>query len=185
MYPDTRKAEAAYRDIRNMTDDVPKVAESLDLDPGVVDVAKRNLFVNTHDVAVGGGDIVHGNFTADEYTAALWKKAMNGTLKAPNEVNELRSLVAHEYVEAKLMERGVPYNYADPKLWDEDGWYGDTAEHAGAHTVSPRSLQATGNLEFLLGHWENLGLTPPAGGLGPDLSNLDDIVQRAIEGMGW
>jgi hypothetical protein len=168
-----------------MTDDVPKVAEALDLDPSVVDVAKRNLFVNKHDVAVGGGDIVHGYFTADDYIAGLWKSAIAGKLKIPNEFNELRSVIAHEYVEAKLMEAGVPYNYADPRLWDDVDGYGDSTEHVGAHTVAPRALQATSNLELLLSHWEGHGLTPPPGGLAPDLSNLDDIVRRAIEGMGW
>jgi hypothetical protein len=168
-----------------MTDDVPKIAEELEIDPTVVDVAKRNLFVNKHDVPVGPGEIVRGNFTPDEYTADLWKAAMNGTLKVPGEVNEVRSLIAHEYVEAKLMAAGVPYTYAEPHLWDPVDGYGDTREHAGAHTVAPRSMQATPNLEFLLGHWKDLGLTPPPGGLAPDLSNLDDIVQRAMEGMGW
>jgi hypothetical protein len=178
---DEPKVEAAYRWIRDLTHDVPQIAEQLKVDPGVVDVAKQNLFVNQHQVSVGPGEIVKGNFTADEYMADLWKAGMNGTLEG-GERNELRSLIAHEYVEAKLMAAGVPYNFADG--WT-NGIYDETRENAGAHTVAPRSLQATDNLEFLLGHWNSLGLTPPPGGLARDLSNLDDIVRRAIEGMGW
>jgi len=181
---DTPKAEAGYRDIRNMTDDVPNVAAAANLDPSLVHTARQNLFVNTHDVAVGPGDIRHGYFRADETIADLWKEAASGRKMTPERANMLRSLIAHEVVEAKLIEAGVPYNFAEPRLWGPDKYYDFSPEHAGAHQVAPRSLQSWDEAD-LLRHWRALGLTPPAGGIARDLSNLDEVVRTAIEGMGW
>ena len=178
-----QKVVDAYRRIRSSTDDVPKVAEAAGLDPALVEVAKRNVFVNVHDVALGPADIRRGNFSPLGQIADRWQAAMDGHAMAPSEVNELRSLIAHEYVEAKLIEDGVPYNFADPKLWD-DGYYDFSREHAGAHQVAPWSLQPGGGTD-LLKHWPKLGLTPPPGGLAPDMSNLDDVIRIAKEGMGW
>jgi hypothetical protein len=184
--PETPKwVEDFYVNMRTRTDDVPKVAEAAGLDPALVEVAKRNVFVNTHDVAIGPGDLRHGYFTPLEQIADLWKEAMEGTLKGkPKEINELRSLIAHEYVEAKLLEAGMPYNYADPDLYDDDGGYPDDLKNAGAHAAAPLSLHGT-KID-LLRHWpRKLGLIPPEGGLAPDLSNLDEIVEIAKEGLEW
>jgi hypothetical protein len=177
--------EDLYRELRTTTDDVPKIAEALGVDPAIVEVAKRNVFVDTHDVPIGPGDVRHGYFTPIQQIAERWRAAMDGTLEADSpEMNDLRSLIAHEYVEAKLLEAGVPYSYADPDMYDADGMYGDSREHAGAHTVAPLSLQSS-KID-LLRHWKRkLGLIPPEGGLAPDLSNLDEIVRIAKEGMGW
>jgi hypothetical protein len=179
---DDPKAEAAYREIRAATDDVPKVADEIGVAPEIVDVAKQNLFTRTHDVAVGPGDIRHGNFTAASEYSDLWKAVMDGKQLTPEQTNQLRSLVAHEYVEAKLMESGIPYQYADPKAWDPEDGYLFARENAGAHQLSPRSMQSNEHAD-LLRHWRALGLTPPPGGLAADLSNIDDIVRIAREGF--
>jgi hypothetical protein len=176
--------EDMYRQIRNSTDDVPKVAEAAGVDPALVDVAKRNVFVNTHDVAVAPGDMRHGNFRPLQEIADLWKAAMDGTPLTREETNALRTLIAHEYVEARLLETGVPYNRSDPRAWDEDGGYRFEPEFAGPHEVAPRSLQRSDGVD-LLRHWNRLGLTPPPGGLADDLSNLDEFVQYTKEVMGW
>jgi hypothetical protein len=184
--PDSPKwVEDFYVSMRTETIDVPKVAEAAGLDPALVEVAKRNLFVNTHDVPIRGGDLRRGYFTPIEQVAQLWTAAMDGKALIPDQVRELRSLIAHEYVEARLLEAGVPYRYADPRLWGEEGdFYDFSREHAGAHEVAPKSLQGSEGVD-LLRHWKLLGLKPPPGGLAPDLSNLDDIVRFAREGMGW
>ena len=176
------KAELAYREIRAATDDVPKVADEIGVDPDIVDVAKKNLFVNKHDVAVGPGDIRHGNFTASSSYSDLWKAVMDGKQLTPDQTNQLRSLVAHEYVEAKLMESGIPYQHANPKAWDPEDGYLFNRDHAGAHQLSPRSMQSNAQAD-LLRHWRTLGLTPPPGGLAADLSNIDEIVRIAREGF--
>ena len=189
------KVENAYRRIRAAEDDVPKIAEELDLhddDPvtlaeleEVVDVAKRNVFVNKHDVAIGPGDIRHGNFTPLEGIADLWTKVMDGKYLDAGQVNELRSLIAHEYVEAKLLEHGVPYKSADPKAWEGEAY---RPERPGPHELAPLSLRSGAQVD-LLRLWKMYGLTSPFpdGFLAKDLSkaNLDEIVRSMKEQMGW
>lgn len=190
------KLENAYRRIRESTDDVPKIAEELDLhddDPAklaeleeMVDVAKRNVFVNKRDVAVGPGEIRHGNFTPLQGIADLWTAVMDGKYLTGPQVNELRSLIAHEYVEAKLLEDGVPYNTADPRAWPEDGPY--RPARPGPHELAPLSLRSGAQVD-LLRLWKHYGLTSPFpdGFLAKDLSkaNLDEIVRAMKEQMGW
>jgi hypothetical protein len=189
--------EPRYRDIRNATDDVPKVADSLDLhddDPAklaeleeVVDAAKRNMFVNTHDVAIGPNDIRHGNFPPLPEIGELWQKAMSGRPLSNLEKNQVRSLVAHEYVEAKLLELGQPYKLADPEAWRGES---DSYQPAkpGPHELAPLSARGGEELDLLL-LWKQYGLTSPfPGAFRPkDLSkaNLDAIVQAIKEQMGW
>jgi hypothetical protein len=183
--PDSPEHAETYRQARTATHDVPRVAELTGVDPDMVALVKEHLFVRTHDVAVGPGDLRHGNFTPLGHVAGLWQKVLDGKSLTPNEVNELRSLVAHEYVEAKLMESGVPYDSAHPSAWDEDGGRLATRGAARAHLVSPRPLQSWAEAD-LLRHWGSfLDLTPPPGGIAADLSNLDDVVRAAKEGMGW
>ena len=52
----------------------------------------------------------------------------------------------------------------------------------GAHNVSPIALQAR-DID-LLKHWDRIGLRKPEGGIAPDLSNLDEVVRAAREGLG-
>ncbi|MGC4941506.1 hypothetical protein ACLQ2O_26370, partial [Kribbella sp. DT2] len=177
-------AQKVYQRARVATDDVPKVADEIGVDPDIVQVAKDNLFTNRNQVvAVAPGVVREGYFTPLGQVADLWKKVMNGTPLKPGETNALRGLIAHEYVEAKLMESGVPYNSPQPGAW-KNGRYDDSREAARAHTVAPRPLQEWAEAD-LLKHWKKIGITPPPGGLAADLSNLDDIVRAAREGMGW
>ncbi|WP_427884955.1 hypothetical protein ACQHIV_22510 [Kribbella sp. GL6] len=95
-----------YRRIRE-TDDVDAVAENSGFPREVVEVAKDNLFVRTHDVAVDPGVVRHGHFTPLRQVAPLWERVASGAELAADERAELWSLLAHEYVEAKLMEAGL------------------------------------------------------------------------------
>jgi hypothetical protein len=177
------EAVDAYREIRAMTTDVPKIADQMGIDPGIVDVAKQNVFVRTHDVTVRPEVIKHGNFTPSKEYADLWKKAASGSRLDPTDRNLLRSFIAHEYVEAKLMEGGMPYRSAHRGAFDADGNFKFSRQFAGAHDTAPMSWRPSDATD-LLKHWGTLRLTPPPGGLAADLSNLDDIVRIAREGLG-
>jgi len=188
--------ESLYRTIRDATDDVPKIADELDwhdFDDAklaeieeVVDVAKRNMFVNKHQVAIGPGDLRHGNFSPLPGVGELWKKAMDGRSLDRFERSHLRSLIAHEYVEAKLLELGIPYKLADPKMWDADGVY-RAGSRPGPHELAPAS--GVGGEADLLSTWDQYGLTAPvarpfkSGEISK--ADLDAIVQAIKEQKGW
>jgi hypothetical protein len=172
----TPEAEAAYADIRANPADVARIAASTGINEDVIAQIKNHLFLTEHDVAVAPGELVHGYFTARPDIAKLWSKAEAGTLDAPEQA-EFRSLMAHEYVESRLMEAGMPYRSAAPEAWDgEDQIF--TRRAFGAHEVAPIATEGT------LRQWPSLGLTPPATPIAPDLSNIDDVVAAAREGLG-
>jgi hypothetical protein len=169
------EAEAAYTSIRANADDVARIAANTGINEEVLAQAKAHLFMTEHDVPVGPGQIARGYFTANETTAQLWDKATMGTL-SDDDLNEFRSLMSHEYVESRLMARGMPYRSADPAAWDgPDQIY--STRYFGAHEVAPKSSSGS------MSHWDGLGLRPPANPIAPDLSNLDDVVNAARKGL--
>jgi hypothetical protein len=171
----TPETEAAYTAIRANPGDVARIAENTGINEEVLAQAKTHLFMTEHDVPIAPGQIAHGYFTADEETAAQWARAEDGTLN-PAQAMRFRSLIAHEYVESRLMESGMPYRSADPEAWDDD--YQDfNAQHFGAHEVAPKSSDAS------ISQWGDLGLTPPEEPIAPDLSNLDNVVEAARRGL--
>ncbi|HZX07571.1 hypothetical protein [Kribbella sp.] len=172
---------ATYRRIRE-TDDVDAVAENSGFPRDVVEVAKDNLFMRTHDVAVRPGVIRHGYFTPDAVMGDLWETAASGGELTGEQQTMLWSLLAHEYVEAKLMEAGVPYKSADVDAFNEYGVAKVTSEHPSAHITAPRSLQE--HKVDLLAHWEKLDISRDGLRVAEDLSNLDEVVRLAKEGLG-
>jgi hypothetical protein len=67
-----------------------------------------------HDVAVGPGEVVNAYFTPLPDLGDLWEQVASGVELDTSQQNRIRSLLTHEYVEAKLMEAGLPYVSADP-----------------------------------------------------------------------
>jgi hypothetical protein len=167
--------EAAFADIRAKTGDVARIAANTGINEEVLTQAKTHLFMTTHDVPIAAGQIAHGYFTADGETAAQWARAENGTLNRAQAIR-FRGLIAHEYVESRLVESGVPYRSAHPAAWDGDYQEFSTV-HFGAHEVAPKSADGSMTL------WGDLGLTPPDEPIAPDVSNLDNVVEAARRGL--
>ncbi len=167
-------AAAAYKLIAQRLDDIPKVAERLGVPNDVVAQMHKHMFRTEHNVAVGPNQFAKGLFTPYDDVADLWQKAAMGTNTA-EEAAGLRRLIAHEYVESRLMERGLPYRSPDPGAWIQaDAKWNNfpTQQHFGAHDLAP--LVAADRPPFA--HWPNLFPDLPSVDLLPDLSNLDKIV---------
>ncbi|MDH6130805.1 hypothetical protein P3T37_000172 [Kitasatospora sp. MAA4] len=95
----------------------------------------------------------------------------------PDGVGVLRGTMAHEYVEAKLLEAGMPYLSSHP-----DAWNGSSPkphpEHFGAHNLAPRSFyEGDVSAEGSLSLWEYCGIDVPPIPIADDLSNLDVLVE--------
>ncbi|MFI6847130.1 hypothetical protein OG535_20310 [Kitasatospora sp. NBC_00085] len=184
------KAVKIYEKFRGTTDDVPEVAEAIGVDPKVVQVAKDNLMVKRHDVPVGAGEenvIKDVHFEPDWEIARRWNAAVGGFMK-PDGGPILRSVMAHEYVEAKLLEAGLPYLPSHPDAWrgSEPQFH---ADHVGAHTLAPRAFDtAEISAEGTLRLWKDFGIDVPPAPIADDLSNLDilvDAVKSHLRAKGY
>ncbi|SEP52426.1 hypothetical protein SAMN04489732_12089 [Amycolatopsis saalfeldensis] len=181
---DTPKAFAAYERIRNSPEDIPIIAKNTGLNAEVLEEAWQNLFVRKHDIPDGPGleKVRYDHFVPNVAFSNLWDWAARDNLDS-EEYNQFRSLMAHEYVESRLMqETGIPYLSPEPSTWDETGPVWDP-KNPSAHMIAPLGEQSNPETD-LLRHWKKQGLTPPPGGISQDLSNLDDVVQAAREGLG-
>ncbi|MFF2143325.1 hypothetical protein [Kitasatospora sp. NPDC058190] len=177
-----KRAVKVYEDYKTRTDDVIEVAKETKIDPRIVEVAKDNLMVKRHDVPVGPGEeniLKDVHFEPDPAISTPWNAAVGGFIKDTS-IPPLRGTIAHEYVEAKLLELGLPYLSSHPDAWDGNAPI-THPEHFGAHNLAPRSyhpgeVSADGSLD----HWKLFGLTPPTEPVAADLSNLDIVVDALI-----
>ncbi|CAL9478392.1 hypothetical protein SUDANB121_02999 [Nocardiopsis dassonvillei] len=176
--PESRQALDRYNEIRATDGDVDRISENTGYDSNVLNEIKQHLFFREHpDVpAPPDGRLRSGRFAAMDHIADLWRKAEAGTLDA-SEASHFRRLVAHEYVEARLMDEGVPYRSRDPQLWNDD-YYIPTRDSNGAHDISP--LEGNPN-SFAL--WEKWGIPQPEANfrIADDMSNLDGAVRNALD----
>ncbi|WP_146165369.1 MULTISPECIES: hypothetical protein [Nocardia] len=178
----TPDAIEAYERIANSPGDVPSAARNTGLDERIVEEAWQNLFVREHTVVRGPDEVEVGRFTPNKSYSDLWDQASRGELDKGSEgYYQFRSLIAHEYVESKLMELGLQYMSTAPEAWGEFG-PSLSLDHPGAHLLAPRSTQSSPDAD-LLSHWKRHGLEPPEDGIVPDLSNLDEVVRRALNGI--
>ncbi|GIF09777.1 hypothetical protein [Actinoplanes siamensis] len=174
----SERAAQAYRRIRNSPQDTPTVAANTGIDPRIIEGMRQNLFVQQHDVPLGPNRVERGYFTPEETIADLWDSAAQGTL-SPARVAEFRNLAAHEYVENKLMEAGLPYRSAHPAAFDADGDRIVHRDHPGAHDLAPHQYKPRAPLE----HWRMFDLDGSGLRFADDLSNLDEVVDAALRGL--
>jgi hypothetical protein len=136
----TRRATEAYETIRELTDDVPQVAQRTGVPARIVEAVRQHLFLQVHQIPVAPGRSNLQRFDPMYGLARLWMRAYEGTL-TPAELSEFRRLMAHEYVEQGLMAAGMPYRSAHPQAWRGDESHG-SAQHYGAHEVAPNEGRA-------------------------------------------
>lgn len=183
------KALRFYEDMRDPFSNrgnVETIAENTGMEPSVIQTAKENLFLQRHDVETELGVTRHNVFfTPDSQIADLWKKAEANKL-SDMEQAQFRNHVAHEYVENKLLEMGMPYRSLDPRVWEGDSAYLSDHSLIGAHDVAPAALRATPMVTEGVGalsHWRRIGIEPPAEPILDDLSNVDLLVDAIKKGL--
>ena len=166
-----------YERIRETVDDARDIAEHLKLKKSVLDQVKEHVFHRVHELALGPNKTAKANFTPDPDIANLWTKATKGKLSAA-EAKQFLRLMAHEYVESRLMEKGMPYRSSHPDAYKFDLNI-PTPKHHGAHDLAP--LVDPDREPFA--HWlRALGRQPPTFKFADDLSNLDELVELIWKG---
>ncbi|MDI1464845.1 toxin glutamine deamidase domain-containing protein [Catellatospora sp. KI3] len=180
------KAIARYARIRAYCDDVERIARITGAPEEVVARARRNIFLETHDVAVGPGpeNLYRGHyFCAYDWIADVWTQGYGGVFKSETERRTLLMLLAHEYVESRLFElTDLPYAPSDPDYWLPDlelgGWLADPSpDHFGVHDLAPRQ-----NMADPFGQYrELLGMAVPDVEAPLDLADLERVVHAVLE----
>ena len=166
-----------YAKIRDAVADTLDMARNLKVEQGVLDKVKDHLFYRLHELPVGPNKTIKAHFSPDPDIADLWTKATKGTLPV-DEAKRLLRLIAHEYVESHLMDKGLPYRSSHPDAY-KLGYNMPTPKHHGAHDLAP--LVDAAREPF--GHWEKmLGRKPPSFEFASDLSNLDALVELIWKG---
>jgi len=175
---DSPYAAEVYRHAAGNTDAPARIESNTGIQSEVIERVRQHLFRTEHEVQLGPGQTARGHFTPLDEIADLWTAADNGTLDAGG-LSRFRRLMAHEYVESRLMEAGLPYRSADPGAY-RDGYYWPTAEHHGAHDLAPVAGAAGGAFD----HWpRRLGMAPPDVVIADDLSNLEEVVNITLRGV--
>ncbi|MFF0464320.1 hypothetical protein ACFYS5_28865, partial [Streptomyces mexicanus] len=189
--PDSVVAAEMYENIRATDNKVelPAISRHTGVDESVLRQVKSHLFRAQHEVAIGPDTFKKGLFTPRKDIGELWYAAREGKLSEEG-VQQFKHLMAHEYVESRLMKSGLPYIREYEHLWEldpSDGKYyrpqfPQDVRDAGAHDLAPSDK--TGSFR----HWRSLGMEPPKVELADDLSNIDDVVkaihqQLRLKGM--
>lgn len=180
--PTAAEAEKIYESIRKAAGDTAAIARNTGLPEGALRIIRQHVFFAKHErFDPVKGEKVTQRFDADEEIAQLWSAAMAGKLEG-DDLAAFRRLMAHEYVEAMLMRKGLPYQ--DPKAWvkESDGtWtYRPGPGAYGAHDLAPRvdlTGQTFGHYEALKVPLKNAAKLPiePWMGIPPeDLITIDD-----------
>lgn len=157
---------AKFNDIVNSTSDVALISNNLGISENIVQTMKKHLFIDEHIVEVNPGVFIKGRFATFEHIADWWNAVKSGNLA--NAI-ELKRLISHEYIEAKLMKEGMIYRTLDDP----------SASKYGAHELSSHEDL------FNFSHWSALGRNVPPMNLHPNLDNIDEIVDQIknIEGL--
>ncbi|MFD3688591.1 hypothetical protein ACFWTE_27660 [Nocardiopsis sp. NPDC058631] len=101
---------------------------------------REHLFQREHVIAgPPTGALRDGHFAPMNHIAELWQLAESGEINLPEnqgKAEHFHRLVAHEHVESRLMEAGMPYRAHGPEMWG-DGVYFPRRDQHGAHDIAP------------------------------------------------
>lgn len=174
-------------EIGAMTDDVARSAKNTGIPEHYIAKVKEHLFLKEHELEVANYKTQEirrekGNFTPLPEIAEGWMEAINKPMQVEELADELanfRHLIAHEYIEAGLMDDGLPY--MNPNSWREHPRYGwgnypmPGDKGYGAHNLAPNPNPK----RSAFGHWErDLGMSPEGLSLAEDLSNLNEVLKK-------
>jgi len=112
-----------------------------------------------------------GRFERFEGDSALWNRFIDEELNNLDDViDEFKWLISHEYIEAKLREKGMNFrsliNQSNEFVYD-----------TGAHFLSVKANDITYNMGYST--FERINSTPPLPN--QNLTNLDEIVDWFYE----
>ena len=150
---------------------VGAISGELGISPNIVSKAMDHMLIDYHVVEAFPGNFRYGRFQVASNDVKLWHDVANGV--ASNDVKaRLRQLIAHEYIESRLMEAGMVYRRIGAA---------NIASY-GAHELSILDdwMTPTPWRHYYSTEPGGLGRNNPNFNLNADFSNIDDIVDSMI-----
>ncbi|MCD0470486.1 hypothetical protein [Flavobacterium sp. JAS] len=166
VHPELIKAIA----IADRTDDVAIISSKLGISENIVQKVKNHYFIDEHFV-LNENVLQKGRFERSYGDCDEWLNFVNNPLNTISdvEIKRFKWLISHEYIEAKLMEKGMLFrSFNDPGIY--------TAFDNGAHW---QSISITSGNEYFYPINRNSNIIIPVPN--NDLSNLDLIVDKLID----
>ena len=177
--PDLIEQAKVYSRARESLVDVDRISDATGVQKDVIERIKNHIFHKTHEVAIGPNEIVTARFTPMPHIAQWWEQAQNNRVP-DGEEEYFRRWLAHESVESKLMEWGMPYLSSSPEAFEWDDIYEKYTptpkkDYYGAHNISPSEGRAR-PFDHYLEEW-----IKPEQDLNDDLSNSEEIARDIFE----
>ncbi|MDA0566657.1 hypothetical protein LG943_20420 [Streptomonospora sp. S1-112] len=174
--PDTLGALRDYENIRGMANDVNILSERSGISFDMIDRVKKHLFYKVHVVETGVGEVREGLFSPNGDVSAVWMRMLDGDKYRDKDVYNFRRMVMHEWVEAFLMENGLPYRSSHPEYFSTGSGV-PTPEHYGAHDLAPNQIPSLRPF----GHYYRMGRSEPDFDVHDDLRGLPEFAQNLLD----
>ena len=150
--------------IADRNDDVVKIADNTGISLNIIEKVKEHYFIKEHLIRTDKGFEI-GRFERTKSDIDEWKDAIQG-FEDVEDLKLFKRVLAHEYIESKLMEQGINYKSFD----DLNSWY---SYNAGAHDHSPL-IKDSSDMSYL----NRLKDIPQPNS---NLTNLDQIVTEILK----
>lgn len=145
-------------EIANRIDDVQIISNKLGIPFDLLKQAKKHYYIDEHLIFING-EFRIGRFERDFIDNTEWERMINKNINelTNDEITNFKRLVVHEYIESKLMEKGMNFrSFIDP--------FNYHAYDFGAHDIAPKINDS----KYLdLGRY----FSPSS----PDLNNFENI----------
>ena len=167
VHPELTKAMT----IANRTDDVTIISSKIGIPEYIIQKVKNHLFIDEHFI-LNENSLQKGRFERFYGDSDEWLNFVNNSLVniSDSEIKRFKWLIAHEYIEAKLMEKGMLFrSFNDPGIFK--------SFDNGAHWQSVSIT--SGNEYFYPNINRSFDVIIPFPN--NDLSNLDLIVNKLID----
>lgn len=167
VYTNNLQFQQALIDANNIaldSTDVATIAGNYGIPVDIVQTVKNHYWIEDHLQLWSDGTFQVGRFGITPDDVSEWQNAIANTLNSDQEL-QFRRFIAHEYVESKLMEKGLSYRAMVTR-------FAYDASDFGAHDAAP--LINNGTYISL-----NRLSSPPDPNV-TDFGNLNDIVQFLI-----
>lgn len=188
-----------YEEMEALTNgsDVVAITQNTGIGSNIIQRVRSHLFVEEHTVMIAkeSGELVPvtGKFAPFDNIAELWKAAMEGKLSG-KQLDDFSDLLAHEYIEAKLMEKGLPYRH--PSTYRDGVSFPRPGDGLGAHDIAPHdqftqwlagkaesgvyTAEELGEMTRF-NHWQSyFGITYNGPKLAKNLSNIDEVISYIL-----
>jgi hypothetical protein len=124
-----------YATVLSQINDIENISQNLGVSEHIISRVRQHVYLSSRPVATGPNQVEDIFFSPIRQYADDWLNVANGRLEKVD-LADFKRFLAHEYVESRLIEMGIPFRSSNPKAWGVSG-NSATPEHFGAHDIAP------------------------------------------------